>query len=429
MLFGYLQGRVVRPLAENHTLLILCSTTVVVMLGQGVISPVLPLYAQSFGVGTAVIGLSISLFGAARLVANLPAGFLSERYGRRLLLVGGPAITVVGSLLSGLAPDIWLLLLFRFISGAGSALYMTGAMVYLVDITTDENRGRLMSIYQGSLLLGVTLGPAIGGFVAAAFGLRSPFFLVAALAFLAMLWGMVRLPETGLRVERKPSAAEEKVSLPEPVQTRHGVILSLLRDPNFLLISLVSLSIFLTRSGGRLSLVPLVGRNRLDLDAAELGLIFALSNVVNLLVLLPAGTLADRLGRKRVIVPSLMSTAVAFVLYAVAGDPWVFVLAAVIDGAGLAGVPAAYAADIAPANLRGVSMGLYRTFGDVGFVAGPVLLGWLADAGGFGRALGLNAAVLLVVALAFGLLARETLVRAPRAAVVARASEISGTGD
>lgn len=429
MLFGYMRGRVVRPLAENQTLLILCVTTVVVMLGQGVISPVLPLYAQSFGVGTAVVGLSISLFGAARLVANLPAGFLSERYGRRLLLVGGPAITVVGSVLSGLAPNIWLLLLFRFISGAGSALYMTGAMVYLTDITTDENRGRLMSIYQGSLLLGVTLGPAIGGFVAAGFGLRSPFFLVAALALLGMVWGLVRLPETGLRVERRLSPAEEKVSIPEPVETRHGVILSLLRDPNFLLISLVSLSIFLTRSGGRLSLVPLVGRNRLDLDAAELGLIFALSNVVNLLVLLPAGTLADRLGRKRVIVPSMVATGIAFILYAIARDPWVFVLAAVIDGAGLAGVPAAYAADIAPPSLRGVSMGLYRTFGDVGFVAGPVLLGWLADAGGFGRALGLNAVILIGVGLAFGLLARETLVRAPRAAVVARASEISGMGD
>ena len=118
----------------------------------------------------------------------------------------------------------------------------------------------------------------------------------------------------------------------------------------------------------------------------------------------------------------MMATGVAFILYAVASEPWVFVLAAVIDGAGLAGVPAAYAADVAHPNLRGVSMGLYRTFGDVGFVAGPVFLGWLADVGGFGRALGLNAVVLIGVGLAFGLLARETLVGAPRPGLVAEPS-------
>ena len=134
MLLSYVDGRVIQPLRGNQRLLILCATTVIVMMGQGIISPVLPLYAKSFGVTTAMIGLTISVFGAARLVLNLPADFLSERFGRRLLLVGGPAITALGSLLSGLAPDLWLLLVFRFLAGAGSAMYMTGAMILLVDI-------------------------------------------------------------------------------------------------------------------------------------------------------------------------------------------------------------------------------------------------------------------------------------------------------
>src|SRR3972149_2251168 len=106
-MFAYLEARVVRPLAENQTLLILCAPTVV-------------------------------------LVVTLPAGFLSERYGRRLLLFGGPAVTALGSLLSGLAPDFWWLLGFRFVSGAGSAMYMTGAMILLTDIPSAENRARLV---------------------------------------------------------------------------------------------------------------------------------------------------------------------------------------------------------------------------------------------------------------------------------------------
>ncbi len=66
-MLSYVEARVVRPLIENQTLLILCTTTIAVMMGHGIISPVLPLYAQSFGVGTAMIGLTITVFGAARL--------------------------------------------------------------------------------------------------------------------------------------------------------------------------------------------------------------------------------------------------------------------------------------------------------------------------------------------------------------------------
>ena len=66
-MLSYVEARVVRPLIENQTLLILCVTTIVVMMGHGIISPVLPLYAQSFGVGTAMIGLTITVFGAATL--------------------------------------------------------------------------------------------------------------------------------------------------------------------------------------------------------------------------------------------------------------------------------------------------------------------------------------------------------------------------
>lgn len=413
-MLGYVEARVVRPLIENQTLLILCSTTIVVMMGFGVISPILPLYAQSFGVGTAMIGLTITVFGAARLVVNLPAGFLSERYGRRLLLFGGPAVTALGSLAGGLAPTFGWLIASRFVAGAGSAMYMTGAMILLADITTDENRGRLMSIYQGSLLAGVAIGPAVGGFVAQAFGLAAPFFLVAALAALAMVWSFGRMPETapGQPAAATPSVAGEGEAPAR--QTARESVLSILARPGFLLVCLLTLSIFLTRTGGRLTLLPLVGENRLGMSPGALGLVFAMMTVLNLLTLAPAGTMIDKLGRKAVIVPSALVTGAALVLFAVSGEVWMFVLAAVLHGAGsgiVGPAPAAYAADMAPAGMRGVTMGLYRTFGDAGFVIGPVLLGWLADLAGFGWALAFDAVVLVSIALLFAVFARETLRR------------------
>ncbi len=413
-MLSYVQARVIRPLAENQTLLILCITTMVVMMGFGIISPVLPLYAQSFGVGTAMIGLTITVFGAARLVMNLPAGFLSERYGRRLLLVGGPAVTALGSLAGGLAPTFGWLIASRFVAGAGSAIYMTGAMILLTDITTGENRGRMMSVFQGSLLAGVSVGPAVGGFMAEAFGLAAPFFLVAALAGLATLWSFGRMPETvHLSRESERIIAEESRDKPPPRQTARQSILSLLARPDFLLVSMLTMSIFLTRTGGRLTLLPLVG-DGLGMSPGILGLVFAMMAVLQLIVLVPGGTMIDKLGRKAVIVPSALVTGVALVLFAVSGNVWVFVLAAVIHGFGtgiLGPAPAAYAADIAPPGMRGVTMGLYRTFGDAGFVIGPVMLGGLADLAGFGWALTFDAMVLVSFALLFALFARETLRR------------------
>ncbi|MBI1886521.1 MAG: MFS transporter [Chloroflexi bacterium] len=412
-MLGYIESRIVRPLRENQTLLILCATTLVVMMGQGIISPVLPLYAQSFGVGTTLVGLTISVFGAARLVVNLPAGFLSERFGRRLLLVGGPAITAIGSLLSGLVPNLWLLLVFRFVSGAGSAMYMTGAMVLLTDITTEENRGRLMSLYQGSLLLGVSLGPAAGGIVADFFGFRSPFFLVASLAALGTLWSFGRMPETQERAEGRPSSLPVG-GAPARSSETWRTISSLLLRPDFALVSLLSMSIFLSRTGGRLTILPLVAENRLEMSPGQLGGIFTLMTLLNLVTLAPAGTMIDRLGRKAVIVPSAFVTGAALVLFALSNDVWLFVLAAVIHGlgTGLVGpAPAAYAADIAPAGQRGVSMGLYRTFGDAGFMVGPILLGGIADVTSLGWGLGADAVLLVGFALLFAVFAKETLRR------------------
>jgi MFS family permease len=257
----------------------------------------------------------------------------------------------------------------------------------------------------------------VGGFVAEGFGLAAPFFLVAALAGLATLWSFARMPETvHLSREHAKAAAEESRDETPPRQTARQSILSLLARPDFLLVSMLTMSIFLTRTGGRLTLLPLVGANRLDISPGFLGLIFAMMTVLQLIVLAPGGTMIDKVGRKAVIVPSALVTGVALVLFALSGQVWMFIMAAVIHGFGtgiLGPAPAAYAADIAPPGMRGITMGLYRTFGDAGFVIGPVALGALADLIGFGWALTFDAVVLVSVAMLFAIFARETLRRPP----------------
>ncbi|PKB64326.1 MAG: hypothetical protein BZY82_11270, partial [SAR202 cluster bacterium Io17-Chloro-G3] len=140
------------------------------MMGQGVIAPVLPLFAKEFGVGVAMVGFTIAVFGLGRFFTNIPAGLASERYGRRRVMLAGLLIVTVSSLLMALSHSFLELVIYRFTTGIGNAIYLTSAITVLADISTQENRARYMSLQQGSLLLGVGIGPGLGGLAAEFWG-------------------------------------------------------------------------------------------------------------------------------------------------------------------------------------------------------------------------------------------------------------------
>lgn len=387
-------------------LLMLCVATAIIMLGQGVTSPILPLYARSFGVSTASVGLTIAAFGLARMILNIPVGLLSDRFGRRLILIGGPLIVAIGSILSATAGDLYQLLLWRFLAGAGSAMYMTGAAAYLTDIADPGSRARMMGLNQGSLLTGTSLGPAVGGLIAEFTDFRAPFIFVGALAGVCALWAHRSIPESHGAVARVEASAGG---------TGRGRLrdsLQLATYTPFLLISLVTLGTFMTRTGGRQTILPLLGADEFGLSPGSLGLLFTLMSVLNLLAVPFAGTYADRWGRKAVIVPASALTCLSLVMFALAPTVWFLVLASLVQGigTGFAGpAPAAYAADVAPQTSRGFAMGLYRTYGDVGFVIGPPVMGWIADTWAYSEALYFNTALVAVTALAFWFWAPETV--------------------
>ncbi|MFQ5879747.1 MAG: MFS transporter [Dehalococcoidia bacterium] len=429
-LISYLQSSLVKPLRQNQTLLMLCITTAATMMGYGVMLPVLPLYAKSFGVSIAVLGLVVAAFGVARILGSMSSGYLADRLGRRLLLVGGPLVIAAGSFLSGLSADFWQLLVFQFVAGVGSGVYQTGAAIVLADISSDADRAKVMSFNQGSLYVGVTLGPVMGGPLAEIFGLRSPFFLVASLGVLTALWAFTRIPETGHTRVASPSMAKSAPATtlgPVPLPPTSG-IRALLMQKDFLLVALLSFAIVLTRMGSRQTLVPLLGDERLGLEPGAIGAVFTLTGAMNLVALAPAGILADRLGRKAVIVPSSFLMALSLLLFALSGSLAFFVLAAALVGiaSGTSAAPTVYAADIVPPHLRGAGLGLFRGFGDVGIVIGPVFLGWLADSLSLGWGLGFNAVLMVVVGLAFAAFARETM--PSRRSVTAEPARAEGEG-
>lgn len=361
----------------DEKLLVLCGATFLVMAGQGVVSPILPLYADEFGVGTTLIGMTITMFAIARLIFNVPAGMIADRFGRRVILIGGPAITAIGMIGSGLADSIWVLLGWRFVAGAGSALYMGGAMVYLIDIARPDQLSRYVATNQWALSLGVSMGPGIGGVVAERWGLSAPFFVVGVTALCAAVYSFFRLPET-VHQSREAVAHDEAESSGEPAVSARELVFS----RPFLLLAVASATIFITRGGTRGTLMPLRAKEALGWGPSEIGLLFTATGLMTLFTLMPAGRASDQIGRRSVILFSGVVAGIGALAVASSATVAAFVVGNFVMslGTGTAGpAPAAFVADITPPGLRGVMVGMYRSAGDVGVIAGPVLLGLLAD--------------------------------------------------
>lgn len=390
---------------ENERILAICGSTILVMAGQGMTSPILPLYARSFGVSTAVVGLTITFFALARLVLNLPAGALADRRGRRLLLISGPIVLAVGMVGSGLAVSIWDLLAWRFVSGAGSALYMTAAQLYILDISAPDRRGRNLSYNAGALLAGVAIGPALGGIIAEFTNFRVPFLVVGVFSLSAAVYSYFRLEET-----LQPRAEPDPLESAQPTDTPEVAPPTFLHFGSFVALCAISFAMFSIRSGARGVLVPLLAIDEFGLSEGQLGAMLGATSLLGLVLIGPAGQAADRLGRKRTIVPTGFIAAAGTA--AIVLSPTVAWLTASLFllafGTSLTG-PAQYAfiADLTSEQGRGRALGLYRSAGDVGFLASPPLVGWIADTWSIDTALLLNGAVVAIAAMIMLVVARE----------------------
>lgn len=411
------------PLVDRQRAKILawaCVLIAVNQIGFGSVVPVLPLYAETYGVSEFAVGLTIAIYGLARFIANVPAGRLADLRGRRATLAAGGIITVVGNLLTAVAPNYELFLGARFLSGLGAAAVLTGGQLVVNDIASTQNRGRLMSIYQGVFGFAVGIGPIPGGFLADRFGLELPFIAYAALAGVVTLIAWFAMPETRdlraqqtavlapasspSRLTQAASAGAAPATLPAPLtpETR----------TSFLLICAVSFSSFFARTGALFSVIPLMATDRMGLSPGQIGLGLGMNSLMSVLLAYPSGWMTDRFGRKAVIVPSTILTGVALLLFGIADGFSGFVFAALIWGTAggiSSSAPAAYAADLAPPGRSAWLLSRYRTFADAGYVAGPLTLGLIATAVSPVAALWACAGLLVVAGATFAYRAPETL--------------------
>jgi MFS family permease len=390
---------------ERRVLVWMCVLVAVNQLGFGAMVPSLALYAQSFGVSASAIGMAIAVYGLARFSTAIPAGQLSDWLGRRPTLAIGGLVSALGNLWCAWATGYPEFILARFVAGAGAGLILTTGQVVLADISTPERRGRTISIYQGTFLFAVGIGPFPGGLIAEHFGLAAPFIAYGIASLLATFVAWFAVSETR-DLSRGSVPAEGPARVPFSKQAR-----MLMAKIGFLLVSLISLMHAVVRTGGLFAIIPILGTSRLGLSVAAIGVAIMLGSVFGLVAAYPSGWLADRFGRKPVIVAATVMTGASMLLFCVAGSYALFVAACIVWGIASSvggAAPAAYAADSAAPGMNAAAMSIYRMTADAGYVIGPLALGLIADLYGPVAALLIAAAMLVLVGAAFAIVAPET---------------------
>lgn len=358
----------------------------------GMLTPVMAVYAQGFGAPDWQIGLMITVFAAGRLAADIPAGHLAHRTGLRPLLGVGLLLCSVGALMAALAPDYLVALVGRTMQGIGSGLFMTATMIFVAQRSDIRSRGKVMSLYQGAVLVGGAFGPSAGGLAATLFGLSGPFYVAAVIGLVS---GALPL---FLFNEKQPPAGEEHA---DPARA-----LPLLLILPFACVLLANFAFFLTRTAGQWQLIPLLATAEFSIDPGSLGAAMSLSALANLLSLPLAAWLVDRVSRPALIGTSLLTTAVALIAITVAATPLTLYAGMIAIGLAVGiGGPAigAYAVDVTPPGQHGPAMGTLRFAGDFGYLVGPLAIGAIVDLGGigYGDGLWINAALLVVCAAVF----------------------------
>lgn len=396
------QGRSVRPpLPPGFGAIWL--TVAVDLVGFGIVLPILPRYARDLQISPTHIGFLVGSFSLAQFVCAPLLGRLSDRIGRKPVILLSLCGTAVGSLLTGLAGTLWLLLLGRLIDGASGAS-VSVAQAAAADLAKPSERTRLFGLLGAAFGVGFVVGPAIGAL--AAFGGRHvPFFVAALIAGVNAVLAVRRLPEThqarsvpsgkegaavsdievaGLTASALPAGLTGHSELPRHLHGTHlhgtgnSPVLSLRRGAGALV---VVAFIALVAFSGFEGTFALLVKDRFGMSISSTGAVFTVIGVA--LVLVQGGLirpLSNRFDERRILRSGLVLNAAGLLLLAVRGSSLLLVpaLALLVLGQGLVSptMSAAVAARVGPSQ-RAQVLGYQQSAGSLARFVGPASAGWL----------------------------------------------------
>jgi MFS family permease len=339
-----------------------------------------PNYVQLLGASVVYIGLFTAAFTAANATLSQKFGSLSDRIGRKKLILGGLLVDVVLGTLTGIVWDWRLLLLIRMLNGVATAAVAAPSEASLVDQVPKRRIGEALGFYLTLSMIGFNLGPVLGGMIqylcentlklGLSWSYRMPFFIDSLLAFVAFILVLLGVKETrGQDSVQDLVAEEESVELPLKLEFFMKILYITAIATGFAVGFIIPITV-------------LYFSDVFHATSTQIGLILSLSGFVGLSCNFFAGKISDRIGRKTIIALGSFPSRIATIILPFAPN---LVLATGISifrsfGHNVA-MPASRAlqADLIPEKIRGKLFGRMGAFFSVGAILGPILSTWIYD--------------------------------------------------
>ncbi len=351
--------------------------------GTAMLIPILPIYLRDLGLSFTMVSIIVAAAGLGGVFAQVPFGRLISAFGETRTMAGSVIAMALTAALLGATATAVLLVLLRLAWGVGSVGWLLSRQTFLTRTVDAGVRGRAMSVFGGVTRLSVLAGPLLSGALAARVSIEVAFIatgIVSASGLIPLgLW------------RASPTTEREHVD-----RTRQR--LDLKRHARTLATAGGAMVCVMAARQGRFIVLPLVG-DEAGLDIEQVGGLIAIGSFADLVLFPVAGFLMDRFGRMAAIIPAFGLLAAGLFILAAWPTSGGIVVAAIVMGIGNgigSGSMLTVSSDLAPAESPSEFLGALGMIRDTGKVAGPVVVGLLADSTG----LGTSSFVLGVVALA-----------------------------
>ena len=351
--------------------------------------PAIPVFAKSFGVNNAAIGLMVSAFAITRFASGLISGALVDKFGERAVFSTGVFMVSLFTFLAGVAQNYEQLLFFRAAGGLGSSMFSVAASSVILRSVSDDQRGHAQSVYQGSFIVGGMAGPAIGGLLSI-ISLRAPFFVYSILLFCSGVVALFFLKGESIGANKKNDSAEPSTTIQEALAMPAYRIA--------LVLAFIGTWVFF---GMRASILPVFVTEELNSTTAVVGYGFAISAIVQGAILLKAGRFSDEKGRRAASIIGANIVFVGVLILTFAVNSWMFLLSMIVLGFGgafLSTTPASMVGDVMKGK-GGKVIAIFQMAGDAGMIFGPIIIGWISDVYSYRTAFGFSAVMFTLVLL------------------------------
>ena len=373
-------------------------------IGQGVLIPVLPVFAKDEFFATEVlIGLAVGAKHLGTLAFDVPAGILVSRFGMWRTMLVGILLFAVAAVAAANSPNFSMLFIARFAAGASFAFWMISRHAFIAGAVPIRHRGKALSLYGGVGRIAAIIGPIIGGVLAEYVDIRAPFYVQAAIALITGILVLYAMKKSG-------------GDTVDP-QGHHNVIASIgttmvAHRHDFMTAGLVAVILQFVRAA-REFLIPVWG-DEMGLKTDQIGYVASVSYAVDSTMFPIVGWTMDRFGRKYVGVPALLIMGLGLSLLPFADGMTMLMIAGVLAGLGnglSSGFVLTLGSDLAPLKAPGEFLGVWRFISDVGGAVGPPLIGGIAQIMALASATWFTGGVAGLGAIALITLVKETVAR------------------